>query len=155
MTDQRKIQFAPAGCCLEGFGENALGTASVPGRTQPFRRRRQYPSASANGSRGGDCTRWTTRAEAHATTTEQHRGDDAEASVEWLSSQGWMRGGQTCGASWLCVGQRAAGQECPGYGCGRTATEEHGQFTSARQEPRRPTGGTLRVLFTDHRVLWW
>ena len=48
--DQRKIMCAAAGCSLMGLAKNALDAASVPGRTQPLRRKRQHPSAYANGS---------------------------------------------------------------------------------------------------------
>ena len=62
------------------------------------------------------------RAEAHATTRAPDRGSAARQQLRGLCEQ------------------KAAGQECPGYGCGRTTTGEHGQFTSARREPRPPKG---------------
>ena len=59
------------------LANNALDTASVQGRTQLLRRKRQHASASANGSPVGKLELGgTTRAEAHATTTEQQFGDD-------------------------------------------------------------------------------
>ena len=58
----------------------------------------------------------------------------------WLSAQGmaerWVNVGGVLG---LC-GYEAAGQECPGYGCGGRTIGERGQLTSARREPRPPKG---------------
>ena len=50
ILDQRKILCAPAGCSLMGLAKNALDAASVPGRILALSRKRQYPSADANGS---------------------------------------------------------------------------------------------------------
>ena len=44
-TAQREILCAAAGCSLMGLAKNTRETASVPGKTQPLRRKRQHPSA--------------------------------------------------------------------------------------------------------------
>ena len=70
----------------------------------------------------------------------------------WLSAHGMAkRRAIVRRVAGLC-GQRAAGQECPDYGCRRTTTTEYSQLILARQEPRPPKGGALRALSTSFYV---
>ena len=48
--DQSEILRAAAGCSLMRLAKIARDTASVPGRTQPLKRKRHHPSAHAHGS---------------------------------------------------------------------------------------------------------
>ena len=72
--DQREILCAAAGCSLMRLAKIARDIASVPGRTQPLKRKRHHPSADSPG------------------TTEHQLGDahqqhpSASANGTWLSS---------------------------------------------------------------------
>ncbi len=116
----------------------------MPGRTQPFRRRRQCLSASADGSpwggeRGGrhELKLMLRPASSRAVTMPR-------VPLSGSQPKGWMRGGRACGALWLCVGKGRPGRNVRATVVGEQRQRNRGSLIRLGRSLALPVRGGAR-----------